>query len=87
MWNAFGPGVPPPSEDIIAQFKRVVKDRSIAYRDLKSELGWGFWGLKVEDFRQPHLSKERRVEDTDPKAELAKGRVALWLSPEDLLWL
>ncbi|WP_086002633.1 hypothetical protein [Nocardiopsis chromatogenes] len=30
---------------------------------------------------------ERRVMPTDPDAEAAQGRVALWLDPEDLRWL
>ncbi|WP_405890506.1 hypothetical protein OG427_22570 [Streptomyces sp. NBC_00133] len=27
------------------------------------------------------------IEPTDPKSELEKGRVPLWLDPEDLRWL
>ncbi len=30
---------------------------------------------------------ERAVTPTDPERERAKGRVALWLDPDDLRWL
>ena len=30
---------------------------------------------------------QSKVEPTDVERELAKGRVALWLDPEDLRWL
>lgn len=29
----------------------------------------------------------RPVQPTDPEAELAQGRIALWLDPADLAWL
>jgi hypothetical protein len=28
-----------------------------------------------------------KIDPTDPEREAARGRVALWLDPEDLLWL